>query len=252
MSFKREFDDILAEILADIRGRDPLADLSPGSVLMITASRLASATWGLYKYQTYIAAQAFTDTAERPSLDRDVYCLGLPVVPGEDTEALRARILAKKRRPPAGGNKYDYEDWARQVPGVADAHCVRAAQGAGTVDVVVLAAGDNEVPSVDLLNAVYAYIDDLRPEAVGTFRVLAPQVVTQNLTMPVVGAVDLSVLDLNIAAAAKKLRPGQTLVLSQLAAIALDMGATDAGFTLPAGNVTATEYQIIRVGAIAH
>jgi len=252
MSFKREYDDILAEILADIRGRDPLADLSTGSVLMITALRLASATWGLYKYQKYIADQISTDTAARETLDRDAFCLGLPAVAGEDTETLRARVLARKRQPSAGGNKTDYEEWAGKVDGVDYAHCIPTPFGAGTVDVVVLASGDNEVPTQTLLDAVYAYIDDVRPTAAGTFRVLAPQVVTQNIAMTVVGLADTSVLDAKIVAAAKALGPGKTLVLSKLTAIAIELGASDAYITSPAGNVIATDYQVVRVGTITH
>jgi uncharacterized phage protein gp47/JayE len=250
MSFKREFEDILAEILADIRNQDPNADVSQGSVHFVQACRLASATWGLYRYQDYIAQQIFPDTASDQMTDRHAYCLGLTRAAGETTAALQARILSKLRQPPAGGNKVDYETWAAEVEGVDYAHCIPTPQGAGTVDLVVLASGADEVPGQPLLDAVYAYIDLKRPVTAGTFRVLAPQVVTQEITMAIVGSVVPATLQAQIEAYVSALQPGDDLYISKLINLAIEAGASDASVTVPAANVSATDYQVIRAGTI--
>lgn len=51
--------------------------------------------------------------------------------PGE----LLARLEFRVQYPPFGGNKFDYERWAREVPGVTRAWCTPTWKGGGTVGV---------------------------------------------------------------------------------------------------------------------
>ncbi|WP_020594106.1 baseplate J/gp47 family protein [Kiloniella laminariae] len=51
-------------------------------------------------------------------------------------EHYRARVMARIQRPPAGGNAFDYERWAREVAGVTDAWAVPEAYGAGSVQII--------------------------------------------------------------------------------------------------------------------
>lgn len=66
----------------------------------------------------------------------------------EDDEALRARILDRKRRPPQGGAYSDYEQIALGVPGVVRAWAWPFAAGPGTVGVWFLFADrENLIPT---------------------------------------------------------------------------------------------------------
>ena len=80
----------------------------------------------------------------------------------EDMEHFRTRLLDKVRRPSTGGNKYDYENWAREVPGVGFAKCIPRWQGKGTVQVLVCDVGGlpAEPP---LCQRVETYIIDIQP-----------------------------------------------------------------------------------------
>ncbi|PZW46845.1 putative phage protein gp47/JayE [Humitalea rosea] len=80
----------------------------------------------------------------------------------EGDEDLRARLMARRQAPPAGGAAADYRAWALAVPGVGSAWCVPLWAGAGTVGVGILAAG-GALAGTPLINAVAAAIALLRP-----------------------------------------------------------------------------------------
>ncbi|MFZ6687498.1 baseplate J/gp47 family protein [Undibacterium sp. SXout11W] len=158
----------------------------------------------------------------------------------EDKASLLARLLDRLRRPPAGGNKYDYERWAREVPGVTDAYCYPARRGLGTVDVAVFSNGTPA--SSDVCTAVNAYISDQMPANVD-FMVLTPQLIQ----VPVSAALTLSNVQLpavQVAAQAQlqsyfaTLKPGDVVrrinVQSILASIP---GVIDVVLTSPSSNV---------------
>jgi hypothetical protein len=142
--------EFLNEILIDYRNQFPEADTSQGSLIFIKSACLASALWGLYHYQEWISQQIFPDTADTEALEHHAWVRGLSRTYNEADSALLARLLDYIRRPPAGGNKYDYVKWAREIDNVASAYCFPLAQGLGTVDVVILANKTNtgaQVPS---------------------------------------------------------------------------------------------------------
>jgi len=149
-NFLKDFNTILDGILTDYRNQLPGADTSQGSLIFIKSACLASAMWGLYRYQEWISKQIFPDMADTINLEHHAWVRGLSRTYGESDAALLARLLEYIRRPPAGGNKYDYIKWATAVENVASAWCYPLAQGLGTVDVVILAnkttTGD-EIPS---------------------------------------------------------------------------------------------------------
>ncbi|WP_437612006.1 baseplate J/gp47 family protein [Erwinia sp. V71] len=91
----------------------------------------------------------------------------------EETDAsLLERLLDVIRRPPAGGNKYDYRRWALAVDGVTAAYVYPLRRGLGTVDVVITSAGG--MPSDEIIAACQSYIDDQRPVTAKDTMVLAP------------------------------------------------------------------------------
>lgn len=80
---------------------------------------------------------------------------------GETTEQYRARVLRRSQRKPQGGAYADYQLWAEEVPGVANAYPYTGLPG--EVDVYVEANTDlgNEdgIPDQTLLDAVTAAIE---------------------------------------------------------------------------------------------
>lgn len=87
------------------------------------------------------------------------------IVPGiddETDESIRSRFQTKVRKPSTSGNKYDYENWAAEVPGVGAVSVHPLANGAGTVKVVVTDSNMKAASSA-LIEQVYNHIEELRP-----------------------------------------------------------------------------------------
>jgi uncharacterized phage protein gp47/JayE len=80
----------------------------------------------------------------------------------ETDEELLARYKEKVTRPITSGNKYHYEAWAKEVPGVADARCYPRWNGNGTVKVVVVNS-EKRSPSAAVIQAVRDHIEEVRP-----------------------------------------------------------------------------------------
>jgi uncharacterized phage protein gp47/JayE len=254
MSFQKDFDELLNNILTDYKNQFPEADTSQGSLIFIKSACLASALWGLYKHQDWISKQIFPDTADTEALEHHAWVRGLTRTYGETDAAYLARLLDYIRRPPAGGNKYDYVKMALEIDNVKAAYCFPLAQGLGTVDVVIVAneaTTGSEVPSQALINEVKAHIDDVRPVTASIVRVLGPTIVTQDVTMTVTGSnVNKTQIASDITAYMKTLIPGQTLYKSKLIQIAMDNGADNATVTVPNADVMAASYEMIRPGVI--
>lgn len=254
MTFEKTFDELLNSILADYQNQFPDADTSKGSLIYIRAAALASSLWGLYKYHDWIAAQAFPDTADIEALEHHCYLRGIIRRAGETDADLLARLLDYLRRPPAGGNKYDYVKWALEITNVKAAYCIPLGQGLGTVDVVIVANKDttgSDIPEQALLDEVAAHIDDVRPVTAKYTRVLPPTILIQDVTINVVGAnANKPQILADIGAYLNTFIPGQTLYKSQLVNIALINGADDATVATPAANVVPTTTQMFRPGVI--
>lgn len=150
MDFQKDFDELFNTILTDYKNQFPEADTSQGSLIYIKSACMASALWGLYKYQEYISKQIFPDTADSENLDHHAWVRGLTRNPEESDSDLLARLLDYIRRPPAGGNQYDYVKWAQEIANVKAAYCYPLAQGLGTVDLIIISDKDatgSELPS---------------------------------------------------------------------------------------------------------
>jgi len=249
----KDFNTIQAELLQDHKGVDASVDVSQGSVVFINSAAVASALWGLYCYLDYVLRQVFPDTADSAMLERHAWNrAGMTRNPGETDAELLDRLLTYMRQPPAGGNQADYVTWAKEVTGVASAKCISCPLGAGTVDVVILAKSStgSETPSQTLLDAVYAYIDTVRPVTVKSFRVVAAQIVTQDIVMTASGDINKSTLAVSIQTLISSLGIGETLYLSGITHAAVELGATDASVQTPSSNVIASDYQVLRPGTV--
>ncbi|MDY6789675.1 MAG: baseplate J/gp47 family protein [Thermodesulfobacteriota bacterium] len=326
MSFQKDFDEIFNAILTDYQNQFPEADISQGSLIYIKSACMASALWGLYKYQDWIAKQIFPDTADTAQLEHHAWIRGLSRKTDETDAGLLARLLDYIKRPPAGGNQYDYVKWALEMDNVKAAYCLPLGQGPGTVDIIILAnetitgseipsthtsvsgtttsVGENQlndsaatfitdgvapgdvvknidaetqttVASVDsetkltlasdifddtginyeivsLTTQTWEYIEDVRPVTASTIRVMAPAVIEQAVTMTVSGEdINTVIIKGDIESYVNGMLPGEDLALARLTAIAMgNDGVDDVSITVPAANVTATDYQIIRPGTV--
>lgn len=177
----------------------------------------------------------------------DVAVTILSMSGGTDTEtdaALRERLLAHLRRPPAGGNAYDYYRWAMEVPGVEQAFVYPLRRGLGTVDIAILT--DSGLPSPDVVAAAQKYIDERRPVTAKNALVLAPVRVTVPIavrvslvpgyTLDAVKTAATSALSAYFA----KLKPGESVYKSHIEGIITGIaGVQDRLLTTPASNVTA-------------
>lgn len=163
---------------------------------------------------------------------------------GTDAESdseLLARLLDIIRRPPAGGNKYDYRRWAMAVDGVTATYVYPLRRGLGTVDVVITSAGG--APSADIIAAVQAYIDDQRPVTAKDCLVLAPTSKTIDIDVRIsVSGVTLADAIANIIAAITdyiaRLAPGEAFIKSQAEMIVSQVtGVIDRNMLAPTGNI---------------
>ncbi|AXF77732.1 baseplate J/gp47 family protein [Erwinia tracheiphila] len=77
----------------------------------------------------------------------------------EPVAELLARLEFRAQHPPCGGNRYDYERWARECAGVTRAWCEPTWQGPGTVGVTFVMDGNADiVPGQADIDRVAAYI----------------------------------------------------------------------------------------------
>ena len=77
----------------------------------------------------------------------------------EELEDYRSRVLSRKRRPPHGGAKEDYENWMREVSGVTRAWAIPLYQGIGTIGCAFVRDNDSDIiPSESEMETVKDYI----------------------------------------------------------------------------------------------
>jgi len=253
MAYEKTFDEILDGILTDFRNILPAVDVSQGSLAYMKAAGYASALWGLFRYAEWISRQIFPDTADTAALDHHAWVRGLSRTVGEDDAEYLARLLDYIRKPPAGGNKDDYEKWSLEVDTVASAYCIPLAQGEGTVDVIVFAdEGEtgSEIPGEDLLDQVFEYIESVRPVGMRGLRVLAPTIVAQDITMTGVGDSLAEEVAADIESYLAGFVPGQPLYLPKLTAIAINAGAENPVVSLPVETVSPDSGEVLRPGVI--
>lgn len=161
----------------------------------------------------------------------------------EDDTSLLNRLLAIIRRPPAGGNRYDYQNWALSVDGVTSAYVYPLRRGLGTVDIAVTSG--NAAPSDEVVARTQAYIDSVRPVTAKNVLVLKPSITLVDVDVRVkLAGVDLPAARAAVQAALNDyfdaLSPADGLVVSQIeAAVSNVEGITDRKLVSPSANRTA-------------
>ena len=158
----------------------------------------------------------------------------------ESDSSLLERLLNKIRRPAAGGNKYDYKDWALEVDGFEQAYVYPLRRGLGTVDIAITA--DNGVPSDDTVRRAQEYIDQERPVTAKESKVVKPDVTKVNFNIQVkISGVALNDIKTAINNALRDyfngLIPGDDLIVSQCEAVINNLiGVVDRRFIAPTAN----------------
>lgn len=168
---------------------------------------------------------------------------------------LLAELQYYMRNPPGGGNKYDYVRWAMQVPGVTAAWCYPHRRYVGAVDVVIISA--DGLPSPELVAAVQAHIDFVRPVACPNVLVLGPVphavVVTAGLRLTpgyTVAGLRSQAADL-LAQYFAGIVPGGEVIRARLEALLLSLpGVIDAQLLTPAANIAAEALEWPRLGEL--
>lgn len=180
------------------------------------------------------------------------------LIGGADVEtdaALRFRVLQRIQNPPQGGSTADYVKWALAQPGVTRAWCLPLYFGAGTVGVTFVTddAPAGPIPTPGEVDALQAYIDELRPVTAQVF-VFAPEELLLEPVLSIVpdtpamrAAVEASIEDL----LRREAVPGQPLYLSHLReAISTTPGEIDHQVVAPAADVSTSTAQLLVLGAI--
>lgn len=210
-----------------------------GNVAAGTSARLTSAPAGVDSIITLTSMNGGTDA--------------------ETDDELLTRLLNVLRQPPAGGNANDYKVWAESVDGVATAWVYPLRRGLGTVDVVITA--HNGLPSAETLAAVQRHIDAVRPVTAKSCLVLAPTVITVDISVQV-GISDGVTLEAVSAAITHRLTayfnaliPGQAAIRTQIGALISDVfGVLDYRVITPKTNteprVSASVIEWVRAGKI--
>ncbi|TNI12694.1 baseplate J/gp47 family protein [Aeromonas veronii] len=161
----------------------------------------------------------------------------------ESNESLLARYLDILRRPPAGGNKYDYQRWALEVDGVTSAYVAPLRRGLGTVDVAI--TSNDDLPPQALIDSVFAHIEDVRPVTAKDTLVLAPTKVVVDVVVRIAtSGMTIDQITPQVVATITdfitRLAPGRPLVISQLETqISLITGVADRDVVNPVQNVPA-------------
>lgn len=185
-----------------------------------------------------------------------------PLAGGTDVESdadLLERLLSLIRRPPAGGNQYDYRRWALEVPGVTAAYVYPLRRGLGTVDVVIISA--DGLPSEALIEAVQSHLDEVRPVTAWNCQVIAPTLLSVDVSAQVTLDAGYTLEDAQAAAqtqlasAFDTFAPGDTVYRSRVEAIISGLpGVIDRQMSDPAANVVpvadATRVEWARLGVV--
>ena len=161
----------------------------------------------------------------------------------ESDASLLERLLEIIRRPPAGGNRYDYRTWALSVDGVDAAYVYPLRRGLGTVDIAI--TSNNDVPNDETVQRCQTYIDDVRPVTARESKVVKPDVTKVNFNIQVkISGVTLPEIKAAISTALadyfNTLIPGDALIVSQCEAVVNNLvGVVDRKFTAPITNLKA-------------
>lgn len=127
-----------------------------------------------------------TLTAPPIGADAEALVIDPGIVDGFDVESVEsvvARTLEQIRAARRGGSEDDYEIWAKEVPGIANAYARGSFAGIGTVLVIIaqewdpaapLTPTNTPIPSTSLIADVEAYLEERKPAGLHLVAVQPP------------------------------------------------------------------------------
>lgn len=181
----------------------------------------------------------------------------------ETIDSLRSRLLFRVQHPPSGGNQYDYERWALEVPGVTRAWCIPRYRGHGSVGVMfVFDEEPNIFPSESDLARVKDYLtghvnpitNQIEGKTTGAeLIVMSPKANIVALNVRI--SPNTEEVRQSVKASVKRyldsLAPGGLAYLSELrAAISNAPGEVDNTLYSPTSDIQASENEIFILGDI--
>ncbi|MCW3835961.1 baseplate J/gp47 family protein [Sphingomonas canadensis] len=203
------------------------------------------------------AGQSLTFLSPVAGVDATAAVAAGGLAAGADAESdadLRGRLLLRLRQPVRGGAASDYVYWALEVAGVTRAWIYPNWDGLGTVKLLFVMDGEDDIiPDAGAIAAVDAWIAARRPVCADV-TVAAPVADPLDLTIALTpdssevrAAVEAELRDL----IAREAEPGGTLLISHIReAISIAAGETDHVLTVPSANVTAAAGEITTLGTI--
>ena len=186
----------------------------------------------------------------------------LGITGGTDIESMESyaeRLLFYLRNPSTGGNKTDYEIWAREVPGVTRAWCYPTESGSGTVTVRFMMddSYDDGIPLAGDVERVKEYIADKQP-ATATVYIEAPISDPLDITFvsldPATTEAEAAIYSkLKSLVQSSSVKPGGTLRLSKIrAAISNATGNEDFVLSAPSADIISATGHITTLGNITY
>lgn len=254
MQITKDIDTIYDDLLTNHFNR---RGVDAGPLLCAFYSGVALCSWCLYRIGQYVSEQILPTSADSEWIEKHAKIRGISKLPYETDSELLARIMDDIQYPRAGGNKYDWPRWAKDVshthnPGssnewiesVSMAITDENARGAGTINLVI--TSDNPISSPpeqatsDLIDDVTDYIETKRPLGIWDYMVIGAEPLLVNVLMSV-QADDFSAISGTIQTQIENLikskLPGEPLYRSQLSSIAIECGADDATVTVPSSTI---------------
>jgi len=272
LEYKKDFDQILSDILNDYSNLDSNPDVSQGSMPFIMGSVLASMIWGLYRYNDYNAKQMFVDTSDSENLRKHGAILDIPYLESDTDSTYLDKILSFLRQPSAGGNQLDFENWALDQENCfytneeilyynKYAHVVSNAFGSGTVGIYTVPSDETIIDVTtpvnieeELRSVSQIYINLVRPLGMLAASVVSAKPLLQSVTMIVYattgGTVDTVAISDAIEEELNSMTPGEDLYMSTLICIALSYGAKNAVLTAPTTDISVIDSRFIRSDTI--
>ncbi|WP_340615101.1 baseplate J/gp47 family protein [Xenorhabdus thailandensis] len=181
----------------------------------------------------------------------------------ESIDSLRSRLLFRVQYPPSGGNQYDYERWALEIPGVTRAWCIPRYRGHGTVGVMfVMDEEPNIFPGADDLNRVNDYLtghinpvtNQVEGKTTGAeLIVMSPIAKVINFVIRLSPNTEevRNAVKANLKIYLESLRPGGLSFLSEIrATVSNTPGEIDNTVISPASDIHAVENEIFVLGEI--
>lgn len=172
----------------------------------------------------------------------------------EEIEQLRMRVQAAFQNPSKVGSGPDFEEWAREVPGVTRAWALPRWMGPGTFGLMFVCDGDEDIfPSAEKVAEVQAYLDTKRPVTAEVYA-FAPinRVISFTIKLtPDSAALREEVRKSLATLIADEAGPGAKLYRTHIrSAISNTPGETDHELPIPAADVLVATNEMGTLGAI--